>query len=96
MRRQGRRDVSIPRVTQRLSQVNVNGGAIALGHPLDMSLFRGVALRDLHSILRATGARQIATGLAELERRDQKVRLRAVPRSDDMLTSRAGLRRVQG
>ncbi|EJD45796.1 3-ketoacyl-CoA thiolase [Auricularia subglabra TFB-10046 SS5] len=37
-------------------KVNVNGGAIALGHPLG-----------------ATGARQIATGLAELERRDQKI-----------------------
>jgi len=37
-------------------KVNVNGGAIALGHPLG-----------------ATGARQIATGLAELRRRKQKV-----------------------
>jgi acetyl-CoA acyltransferase len=36
-------------------RVNVNGGAIALGHPLG-----------------ATGARQIATALAELERRNGK------------------------
>ncbi|KDQ14430.1 hypothetical protein BOTBODRAFT_66037 [Botryobasidium botryosum FD-172 SS1] len=39
-----------------IEKVNVNGGAIALGHPLG-----------------ATGARQIATGLAELERRGGKV-----------------------
>jgi len=39
-----------------INKVNVNGGAIALGHPLG-----------------ATGARQIATGLAELERRGGKV-----------------------
>jgi len=37
-------------------KVNVNGGAIALGHPLG-----------------CTGARQIATGLNELERRNGKV-----------------------
>ncbi|KAJ1301606.1 hypothetical protein OPQ81_008854 [Rhizoctonia solani] len=39
-----------------IDKVNVNGGAIALGHPLG-----------------ATGARQVATGLAELERRGGKV-----------------------
>jgi acetyl-CoA acyltransferase 1 len=39
-----------------INKVNVNGGAIALGHPLG-----------------ATGARQIATGLAELERRSGKI-----------------------
>ncbi|KZT54744.1 thiolase [Calocera cornea HHB12733] len=39
-----------------INRVNVNGGAIALGHPLG-----------------ATGARQVATGLAELERRRGKV-----------------------
>ncbi|KAL5639239.1 hypothetical protein ACGC1H_006669 [Rhizoctonia solani] len=39
-----------------IEKVNVNGGAIALGHPLG-----------------ATGARQVATGLAELERRGGKV-----------------------
>ena len=39
-----------------INKVNVNGGAIALGHPLG-----------------ATGARQIATGLAELERRGGRV-----------------------
>src|SRR5258708_27040539 len=37
-------------------KVNVNGGAIALGHPLG-----------------TTGARQIATGMAELERRKGRV-----------------------
>ncbi|KAJ7900174.1 thiolase [Mycena olivaceomarginata] len=39
-----------------IEKVNVNGGAIALGHPLG-----------------CTGARQIATGLNELERRKGKV-----------------------
>jgi acetyl-CoA acyltransferase 1 len=39
-----------------INKVNVNGGAIALGHPLG-----------------ATGARQIATGLAELERRGGRI-----------------------
>jgi len=39
-------------------RVNVNGGAIALGHPLG-----------------CTGARQIATGLSELQRRKAKVLL---------------------
>jgi len=38
-----------------IEKVNVNGGAIAIGHPLG-----------------CTGARQIATGLAELERRGGK------------------------
>jgi len=37
-------------------RVNVNGGAIALGHPLG-----------------CTGARQIATGLHEIRRRQQKI-----------------------
>ncbi|KAL1707365.1 Thiolase, N-terminal domain-containing protein [Schizophyllum commune] len=39
-----------------LDKLNVNGGAIALGHPLG-----------------CTGARQIATGLNELDRRGQRV-----------------------
>lgn len=39
-----------------IEKVNVNGGSIALGHPLG-----------------ATGARQIATGLAELRRRNKKI-----------------------
>lgn len=38
-----------------LEKVNVNGGAIAIGHPLG-----------------ATGVRQVATGLAELERQNGK------------------------
>ncbi|KAF8342885.1 thiolase [Cantharellus anzutake] len=41
-----------------LDKLNVNGGAIALGHPLG-----------------CTGARQIATGLSELKKRDQNVLL---------------------
>ncbi|KAI0689874.1 thiolase [Cytidiella melzeri] len=41
-----------------IEKVNVNGGAIALGHPLG-----------------CTGARQIATGLNELARRDGKILL---------------------
>lgn len=39
-----------------IEKVNVNGGAIALGHPLG-----------------ATGVRQVATGLAELRRRNGKI-----------------------
>jgi len=39
-----------------IEKVNVNGGAIALGHPLG-----------------TTGARQIATGMAELKRRNGKI-----------------------
>ncbi|CAE6405833.1 unnamed protein product [Rhizoctonia solani] len=39
-----------------IEKVNVNGGAIALGHPLG-----------------ATGIRQVATGLAELRRRNGKI-----------------------
>ncbi|KAL5519206.1 hypothetical protein ACEPAH_889 [Sanghuangporus vaninii] len=41
-----------------INKVNVNGGAIALGHPLDMSFLR---------------ARQIATGLNALTRRNGKI-----------------------
>lgn len=41
-----------------MDRVNVNGGAIALGHPVG-----------------ATGARLIATALAELERRDKEIAL---------------------
>jgi acetyl-CoA acyltransferase 1 len=59
-----------------LDRVNVNGGAIALGHPLDKSycyfkISREIDLRSTR--LRATGARQIVTGLNELERRNGKV-----------------------
>lgn len=39
-----------------LEKTNVNGGAIALGHPLG-----------------CTGARQVATGLAELKKRGGKI-----------------------
>ena len=58
-------------------KVNVNGGAIALGHPLDMSLFElrsGHVKLTLMAPSRCTGARQIATGLNELSRRKGKVR----------------------
>jgi len=44
-----------------IDKVNVNGGAIALGHPLG-----------------ATGTRQLATGLAELERRSGKILVTAM------------------
>lgn len=60
-----------------IEKVNVNGGSIALGHPLDES-FSFFILPYHHLIplnLRATGARQIATGLAELRRRNKKVLL---------------------
>ncbi|KAH9082222.1 thiolase [Lactarius deliciosus] len=49
-------------------KVNVNGGAIAFGHPLDK-----IQELIIERLLRATGARQIATGLNELERRGGKV-----------------------
>lgn len=58
-----------------INKVNVNGGAIALGHPLGG--FYLILLTDFASygcsIAGCTGARQIATGLAELERRKGKV-----------------------
>ena len=55
-------------------KVNVNGGAIALGHPLDKFL-PGTVDNSTYTFgyLRCTGARQIATGLNELERRKGKV-----------------------
>lgn len=58
-------------------KVNVNGGAIALGHPLDKLIEPSFALASLPDFfsLRATGARQVATGLSELHRRGEKVRL---------------------
>lgn len=56
-------------------KVNVNGGAIAIGHPLDKSicLFPSLPSSNSRSSLRCTGARQIATGLNELDRRNGKV-----------------------
>jgi acetyl-CoA acyltransferase 1 len=55
-------------------KVNVNGGAIALGHPLDKSRSTEISFWvDVALCLRATGARQIVTGLNELNRRDGKV-----------------------
>jgi acetyl-CoA acyltransferase 1 len=58
------------------NKVNVNGGAIAFGHPLDESLFCFVVAQADWCVrwLRCTGARQIATGLNELQRRNGKVR----------------------
>ena len=55
-------------------QVNVNGGAIAVGHPLDEStavIYMHFLTYDLS--LRCTGVRQIVTGLNELRRRQEKV-----------------------
>ena len=59
-----------------INKVNVNGGAIALGHPLDEYLSCAVSHGTLISqwgYLRCTGARQIATGLNALARRNGKV-----------------------
>ena len=59
-----------------IDKVNVHGGAIALGHPLDE--FQLGFMFSLMLILldspRCTGARQVATGLHELRRRGGKVR----------------------
>ena len=59
-----------------IEKVNVNGGAIALGHPLDKFLIIAYPLYvfKLACVSRCTGARQIATGLNALERRNGKVR----------------------
>jgi acetyl-CoA acyltransferase 1 len=62
-----------------LDKVNVKGGAIALGHPLDKFVSL-VTARDMRLTmqlprLRATGTRQVATALPELERRGGKVDL---------------------
>jgi Thiolase, C-terminal domain len=57
-------------------QVNVNGGAIAFGHPLDESKHYFMYLKPFAYIsfnIRCTGARQVVTGLHELARRDRKV-----------------------
>jgi len=53
----------------------VNGGAIALGHPLDKSTLPHLCQHAEPSMAcsRCTGARQIATGLSELQRRKAKV-----------------------
>ena len=59
-----------------IEKVNVNGGAIALGHPLDKFLIIVYPLyvSKFACVSRCTGARQIATGLNALERRNGKVR----------------------
>ncbi|KAI0347814.1 thiolase [Trametopsis cervina] len=49
-----------------INKVNVNGGAVAFGHPLD-------EYQSFSAFPRCTGARQVATGLNELERRNGKV-----------------------
>lgn len=60
-----------------IEKVNVNGGAIALGHPLDKSSLQlhwyATRLMVAWALLRCTGARQIATGVHELIRRNGKV-----------------------
>ena len=60
-----------------INKVNVHGGAIALGHPLDKLLLcyacRCHADGGYGVSLRCTGARQIATGLNALSRRNGKV-----------------------
>ena len=58
-----------------IQKVNVNGGAIAFGHPLDEYIcLLCMLLSDVSPYIRCTGARQIATGLSELSRRNGKVR----------------------
>jgi len=59
-------------------KVNVNGGAIALGHPLG-----------------ATGARQIVTGLNELNRRDGKVLVTSMCMGTGMGAAAVFLREVE-
>jgi acetyl-CoA acyltransferase 1 len=58
-----------------INKVNVNGGAIALGHPLGECYLAIITpfVSYGYPIVGCTGARQIATGLAELERRKGKV-----------------------
>lgn len=54
----------------------MNGGAIALGHPLDESTpIMSVIFLTYDLCLRCTGVRQVVTGLNELRRRQEKVRL---------------------
>ena len=58
-----------------IEKVNVNGGAIALGHPLDKFIIvYPLYVSKFACVSRCTGARQIATGLNALERRNGKVR----------------------
>ncbi|KAG5647580.1 hypothetical protein DXG03_008933 [Asterophora parasitica] len=58
-------------------KVNVNGGAIAFGHPLDKYHPQApIMANEILTLLRwarCTGARQLVTGLNELARRNQKV-----------------------
>ena len=58
-----------------INKVNVNGGAIALGHPLDKfpPSYLLLVLTTTGLPVRCTGARQIATGLNALSRRNGKV-----------------------
>ncbi|KAL5495016.1 hypothetical protein ACEPAI_478 [Sanghuangporus weigelae] len=58
-----------------INKVNVNGGAIALGHPLDMFFLRQKIFQEtyLNWSSRCTGARQVATGLNALARRNGKI-----------------------
>ncbi|KAF5374995.1 hypothetical protein D9758_000445 [Tetrapyrgos nigripes] len=58
-----------------IEKVNVNGGAIALGHPLDKLFISTTSLFliFIFGYIRCTGARQIATGLNELHRRQGKI-----------------------
>ena len=65
-----------------IEKVNVHGGAIALGHPLDeyphLDEVAHVANRGC-ALLRCTGARQVATGLNALARRNGKVSSSSTP-----------------
>ena len=55
-------------------KVNVNGGAIAFGHPLDESTLVCLCNFLTYDLsVRCTGVRQVVTGLNELRRRQEKV-----------------------
>jgi acetyl-CoA acyltransferase 1 len=55
-------------------KVNVNGGAIAIGHPLGCSMcFRSFHVYYVLTSLVTAGARQIATGLNIAKQRNERV-----------------------
>jgi acetyl-CoA acyltransferase 1 len=54
---------SVEKVGIPFEKVNMNGGAIAMGHPLGCSVFTFVHIFIMFSDTFAAGARQVATGL---------------------------------
>jgi len=64
---------SVQKIGVSFDKVNVNGGAIAIGHPLGCSMcFRNLHVYVLTSLVTA-GARQIATGLNIAKQRNERV-----------------------